>query len=148
MHLLIASDGSEVSIRAAQRGLELLGRPGRITLLSVVSHLPLMETAGVDGMTYSPQTDQAVWEAELERANEELTATAAALHGRPVETRVEIGDAATTICDVAGELGVDVIVVGSRGRTGLSRLLLGSTAEHVVRHAPCPVLVARVEHEK
>ena len=65
-----------------------------------------------------------------------------------VDKRVEIGDAATTICDVAAELGVDVIVVGSHGRKGISRLFLGSTSEHVVRHAPCPVLVVREQNSR
>jgi nucleotide-binding universal stress UspA family protein len=145
MHVLIASDGSDPAIRAAQHGFTLLGKPERITLLSVVSHMPTIETAGVDGTMYSPETDQALWNAELENANDELAKTASALHGTDIEKRVEVGDAATTICAVAEELGVDVIVVGTHGRTGLSRFFLGSTSEHVIRHAPCPVLVVRVE---
>jgi nucleotide-binding universal stress UspA family protein len=148
MHVLIASDGSDLAIRAAQRGFSLLGRPERITLLSVVSHMPTVETGGVDGAMYSPETDQALWNAELDNANEELARTAASLHDTRIDKRVEIGDAATTICAVAEELGVDVIVVGSHGRTGLSRLFLGSTSEHVIRHAPCPVLVVRLEAAK
>jgi nucleotide-binding universal stress UspA family protein len=145
MHVLIASDGSELATRAAQRGFVLLGKPDRITLLSVVSHMPTMETAGVDGVMYSPETDQALWDAELQHANDELSSTAQALHGIDVDKRVEVGDPATTICEVAKELGVDVIVVGSHGRTGFSRLFLGSTSEHVIRHAPCPVLVVHLD---
>ena len=145
MHLLIASDGSELAVRAAQRGLELLGRPERLTLLSVVSHMPTMDTSGAEGVMYSPETDQALLNVELDHANDELAQTAHALHDITVDKRVEIGDAATTICDVAAELGVDVIVVGSHGRRGISRLFLGSTSEHVVRNAPCPVLVVREE---
>lgn len=49
----------------------------------------------------------------------------------------------TTLCDEAAERDVDVLVVGTHGRTGLGRLLLGSVAERVVRHAPCSVLVTR-----
>ena len=143
MHLLIASDGSELAVRAAQRGLELLGRPERLTLLSVVSHMPTMDTSGAEGVMYSPETDQALLNVELDHANEELAETARALHDIAVDKRVEIGDAATTICAIAEELGVDVIVVGSHGRKGVSRLVLGSTSEHVVRNAPCPVLVVR-----
>jgi nucleotide-binding universal stress UspA family protein len=44
---------------------------------------------------------------------------------------------------VAEQLGVDAIVVGSHGKGRLKRLVLGSVSEHVVRHAPCPVLVVR-----
>jgi nucleotide-binding universal stress UspA family protein len=58
---------------------------------------------------------------------------------------MEVGDVATTICHIAEEVPADVIIVGSHGRTGLKRMLLGSVSEHVVRHAPCPVLVV---HER
>jgi nucleotide-binding universal stress UspA family protein len=54
-----------------------------------------------------------------------------AIRGRPVEE----------ICRLASELQIDLIVMPTRGRTGLKHLALGSTAERVVRHAPCPVLV-------
>ena len=57
-------------------------------------------------------------------------------------------NAAETIVDYAKDLHADVIVVGTHGRSGVSRLLMGSVAEHVVRSAPCPVLVVRPrEHE-
>jgi len=143
MHVLIASDGSDLSVQAARKGFSLLGRPERVTLLSVVAHLPGVEATGMDGVVYSPETEQEIWNAELEAANEELTKTAGAVNPAHVDKRVEVGDAASTICSIAEELGVDVIVLGSHGRTGLSRLFLGSTSEHVIRHAPCPVLVVR-----
>jgi nucleotide-binding universal stress UspA family protein len=57
-----------------------------------------------------------------------------------VERRLEDGAPAETIVNVAREEGADLIVLGTQGRTGLGRLLLGSVAEHVVRRAPCPVL--------
>jgi nucleotide-binding universal stress UspA family protein len=53
------------------------------------------------------------------------------------------GTPAQTIMDTAGEQGVDLIIMGTHGRTGLTHVLLGSVAEHVVRQAPCPVLVTR-----
>jgi universal stress protein A len=148
MHVLIASDGSELSVHAAQKGFSLLGKPERVTLLSVVASIPMTDAAGFEGVAYSPEAEQALWNAELETAHEELTRTAEAFHGTTVEKRAEVGDPATTICLVAAELDVDVIVVGSHGRTGVSRLFLGSTSEHVVRHAPCPVLVVRRENPR
>lgn len=56
------------------------------------------------------------------------------------ERRFEEGDAAGTILRLARELPADLVVMGTHGRTGLARLLMGSVAEQVVRKAPCPVL--------
>lgn len=60
-----------------------------------------------------------------------------------VTTQVVVGNPVWEICQVATRAQVDLIVLGSHGRTGLSHALLGSVAERVVRHAPCPVLVVR-----
>ena len=57
--------------------------------------------------------------------------------------RLTMGDPAGEIVRIAGEEKADSIVLGTHGRTGLSRLLMGSVAEGVVRRAPCPVLVYR-----
>ena len=59
------------------------------------------------------------------------------------ECLVEIGYAWSTICDIADKTGVDMIVCSSHGYTGLKRMLLGSTAEQIVRHSKCPVLVVK-----
>jgi universal stress protein A len=55
-----------------------------------------------------------------------------------------MGDAFWEICQAAEREHADLIVMGSHGRTGLAHVLIGSVAERVVRHAPCPVLVARL----
>ena len=147
MHVLIATDGSPLSIDAAERGTTLLGRPERVTLLTVVTAIPGDDAGGFEGSVYSPDEQEAAWDAEMRAAGDELTHTAGALTGAEVAKRIELGDVATTICRVADELAVDVIIVGSHGRSGLKRLFLGSVSEHVVRHAPCPVLVIREANE-
>jgi hypothetical protein len=53
------------------------------------------------------------------------------------------GDPAAAICDLATKVGIDLIVMSSHGRTGLSHLLLGSVTEEVMRRAPCPVFVVK-----
>lgn len=64
-------------------------------------------------------------------------------NGLEVEEVIVHGDAAAEIVRVAGEHEIDLIVVSSHGRTGLGRIIFGSTAEAVVRHASCPVLVVK-----
>jgi nucleotide-binding universal stress UspA family protein len=60
-----------------------------------------------------------------------------------LEYRLLEGDPATVIVETAAETGADLIVLGTHGRTGLSRLVMGSVAEEVLRRAPCPVLTIR-----
>ena len=68
--------------------------------------------------------------------------------GLEVEEVITHGDAAAEIVRVAAEQDVDLIVISSHGRTGLGRMIFGSTAEAVVRHASCPVLVVKPPQEE
>ena len=70
-------------------------------------------------------------------------ARAAECEGLDVEELIVHGEPAAEIVRVARERGADLIVISSHGRTGLGRILFGSTAESVVRYAPCPVLVVK-----
>ena len=63
--------------------------------------------------------------------------------GVPYEHRLLLGDPAPEVVKLAKDENVDLIVMGTHGRTGLSRLLMGSVAEHVVRRADCPVLTVK-----
>ena len=63
--------------------------------------------------------------------------------GVPLQVKVAVGRPAAEILRVAGEETVELIVMGTHGRTGLRHLLLGSVAEEVSRHAPCPVFTVR-----
>ncbi len=65
--------------------------------------------------------------------------------GFKVDTAVEVGDVRETIIDSAAEWRADLIVVGSHGRSGVRRFLLGSVAEFVARHAKCSVELVRTE---
>lgn len=73
----------------------------------------------------------------------EFVGSAALTASVPVETRVVPGEPVDTICRVAAD-GFDMVVLGTHGRTGISRLLLGSVAERVVRACAVPVLSVRV----
>jgi len=64
-------------------------------------------------------------------------------HAVPFVHRLTMGEPAAEIVRIAADEGVEMIVLGTHGRTGMTRLLMGSVAEAVVRHATCPVLVYR-----
>jgi nucleotide-binding universal stress UspA family protein len=66
----------------------------------------------------------------------------------PFEHRLTMGDPAGEVVRLAGDEGCEMIVMGTHGRTGLTRLLMGSVAEQIVRRAPCPVLIYREAAEK
>ena len=66
----------------------------------------------------------------------------------PFVHRLVMGDPAAEIVNVAEAEQAELVVMGTHGRTGVSRLLMGSVAESVVRHAPCPVLIYRERAEK
>jgi nucleotide-binding universal stress UspA family protein len=66
----------------------------------------------------------------------------------PFEHRLTMGDPAGEVVRLAGDEAAEMIVMGTHGRTGLTRLLMGSVAEAIVRRAPCPVLVYREVDEK
>jgi nucleotide-binding universal stress UspA family protein len=143
MHVLVATDGSPSSIDAARRAGGLLATAEHVTLLTVLTDIPGDDAGGFEGSVFSATEQEAMWKQELAEAGVELEQTAAALTSAQIDKRVEVGDIVGTICRVAGDLHVDVIVVGSHGRGAISRILLGSVSEQVVRHAPCPVLVIR-----
>jgi nucleotide-binding universal stress UspA family protein len=65
--------------------------------------------------------------------------------GVSMETRLETGEAGAIILSVARDINCQMIVMGTHGRSGLGRLLMGSVAEEVVRKAPCPVLTLKAE---
>jgi nucleotide-binding universal stress UspA family protein len=79
----------------------------------------------------------------IEEVEEKLRQLKGHAHGARVETQIMEGDPVDMILRAAEETHSDVIVMGTHGRTGLGRLLLGSVAESVIRKAPCPVLSAK-----
>jgi nucleotide-binding universal stress UspA family protein len=146
VHVLIATDGSDVSLVAARRGCDLLREIDEVTLLNVLTHgTPADDAGGIEGPVLTPEEQQRWWERELSEAHDELNRTERVLADVPVHEVIEEGEAAAAIVKEAEDRGADVIVVGSHGRTGVKRLFLGSVSERVVRHAHCPVLVIHSE---
>lgn len=143
--ILLATDGSETALKATRWAAELAKTYGaKVTVLHVV-HIP----AALAGSTVLPggATDVAVVTRLMEQAAEGvITVTTPLLEEAQVDytARIEYGHAAETIVGVANEEGADLIVMGSRGLTAASALLLGSVS-HKVLHAvhDKPVLIVR-----
>jgi nucleotide-binding universal stress UspA family protein len=89
-----------------------------------------------------PSTGEEWYENAQERAEQYFEGAREAIDN-DIETRTEVGRPAATIVDVAEEDEVDLLVIGSHGRKGISRILLGSVAEHVVRESPVPTTIVR-----
>ena len=141
MKLLVAVDNSEHS-KAALDEVRRLSWPSgtTVTLLSVVR-----TDVYVYADFYAPavaQIESLVIE-DRKRAEEFLAEQARTLAPLAVQTRVEHGDPRLLVVDVAREIGADWVIVGSHGRRGFQKLVLGSVASHVVSHAPCSVLVVK-----
>lgn len=79
----------------------------------------------------------------IQRTRRQLTWVASTIHDVPVVIDVLVGSPGARIVEAARTWAADLIVMGTSGRTGLSRLLLGSVAEYVLRHAACPVLMVK-----
>lgn len=103
----------------------------RLVVLTV-AHVPVF--VGGEGM---PPLSVEEIRAEAEQRLRDLEIP---IDGIRVERRLEVGDPAAEILNAARLAGADLIVMGTHGRTGLGRLLMGSVAEQMVRRADCPVL--------
>ena len=136
MKVLVATDGSEHSMKAVQRGVELAEQGAQVTLMSVAYY-------GADYLEGMPPNIQDKLEAEGREALKKGKALFDAKN-LPVETVLEAGLVpANLIINKAQEGKFDRIIIGSTGMNALERILMGSTAAKVVAHAPCEVTVVR-----
>jgi len=138
--VLIATDFSDTARAAADWALELARtRNAKVCLLHVLT-LPAPRPHYAPA---PPDLQQALQKAAVEQLDAE--ADRLANRGVEVEAALEIGIPSQTITRFAEKLQPPLLVIGTRGLTGLSHLLLGSTAERVVQHARCPVLTIHPE---
>lgn len=141
--ILVPSDFSDYAEYAFTWALEMAEKWGAKVV--VVNAAPMFSHLAYPESVY--MVDLAKMEAELIADAQKKLWEFVAKQGTstvPVETRAVLGDPFWEICQAAEREGADLIVMGSHGRTGLAHVLVGSVAERVVRHAPCPVLVARL----
>jgi nucleotide-binding universal stress UspA family protein len=137
-NILLAVDGSDHALHAARLAGDLARQMKAEDVRIVVVYSDIPSYLGEPNM-------QAVIDARLQEANQVLDAALRVLGEVPAEVRTELieGSPAEAIINVAAVRKSDVIVMGSRGMGTLAGLLLGSTSQKVVSHAPCPVLIVR-----
>jgi len=133
--VLLATDLTAASTEATERAIDLAARLGaRLLIVNV------LEQRRLSGGGSHDRVDQA--RAERETHLVELVRRARGA-GVTAEFLVWEGDPASSIVAAAEAEAADLVVVGTRGRSGAERMLLGSVSDHVVRNADCPVLVVR-----
>lgn len=135
--ILVPTDGSTGTAHVSLHAIELAERHDstvyavHVVDTNLVSHLSADSDASEE---LTSRGHQAV----------EMVERMAESHGITCETAVREGEPAGTILDYVDEVGADLIVAGTHGRSGVKRQLLGSVSERLVRHAECPVLTVRL----
>ena len=133
--ILVAIDDSQEARDALKHALEQFSEA-----TIYVVHVPEVANITLDTSYDASMTDEAE-----ERAKDilETARTIAGEYGRPIETELVFGHPAKAVVSYATENEIDQIVIGSRGKGGVKRVLLGSIAETIIRRADCPVTVVR-----
>lgn len=134
--ILLATDLSPASDGATDQALQL-ARDLRAELLVVSVIDPAPPLGGAPTLARMDQR----------RASREVAAQGIVVKGRRVGVNVHFlvweGEPGPAIVEAAGAEAADIVVVGTHGRSRVGRLVLGSVSDHVVRHAPCPILIVR-----
>ena len=134
--ILVPLDFSTCSSKALQYALPFARQFKAALILVHAVQLPV----AAPEMIFADAPSVADARAELERL-------AKTIDFAPCHCNVRIGAPATEIIEAAVESGTDLIILSTHGRSGLAHMILGSTAERVVRQAPCPVLVVREKEQ-
>lgn len=155
--VLLTTDGSDVAQAATAHAVHLasLSPDSTIVAISVIDTVgQLLAQATPSGWGYggggiAVEAAEAAVAAEREQAQTVLDALQAEFEAAGVAARTQVieGHPGTAIVDAAAAEQADVIVMATHGRGGIGRAVLGSVADHVVRHATCPVLLVRPPRE-
>jgi nucleotide-binding universal stress UspA family protein len=147
--LIVATDGSEMAIGAALAGLALAKPADRLLVVSAVESIdPSDDATGHAGPTLTQKEADALRRDAEAEGYAAVTATEEALRNagctdRQIEGRLIEGEPGPALCRLAADVDAAALILGSRGRGGLKRALLGSVSDYVVRNAPCSVIVSK-----
>ena len=143
--ILIATDGSEISKRAVAQGIALAE-----ALQAPVTAVFVIDTRALPGAhPVVPESIATYYQSilsEMRKMGESVVGevvAAGAVAGIPVDPKVLCGSPAGTILDTATEVGADLLVMGTHGRTAIASVFLGSTAQTVCHHCRVPLLLVR-----
>ena len=136
--VLLAVDGSDHALHAARVAADLARAMKSKEFRIVVAYESIPPYLGEPNMQYAVDARMKEAQSILQAAVEAVGNVTAEIHTELIE-----GSSADAIINVAVTRASDVIVMGSRGLGTLAGLLLGSTSQKVVSHAPCPVLIVR-----
>jgi nucleotide-binding universal stress UspA family protein len=134
--IVVPVDFSDASFDAIRVALEIVNIPSQVHVLYVIQPLHVAEP----GMLWGTITD----DERLNTATKALDERIASEDVRGVTSKVLLGQPGQTIAEYAAQVRADLIVIPSHGRSGASRVFLGSVTEKVLRMARCQVLVLRV----
>ncbi len=143
--ILLASDGSEEAELALETAIDLTNNTN--SELHVVTVEGVEYRHGYDipeSGDLLQQTFKAI-EREAQETLEEQVKQIEEARGTVAKAYLRMGRAAEEIVNLGEEIGAGLIIIGSRGRGGIRRALMGSVSDSVIRHAHCPVLVVRSE---
>ena len=141
--ILCPIDFSDASRKAVQYAREFAaGMGASVHLLNVVEPRPMAVDITLNYVPLEEDLEKAAAE-DLQLLLQELLKV-----GIKAECSVEFGNPADVILDKSAELDVNLVIMGSHGKKGLSRFIMGSVAETVVRKANCPVLIVKSEEKE
>ena len=141
--ILLATNGSEEAELAARTAIDLAKSTGSELHLVYVERLPtFMDGPGTIGY------DSRLYDEHQEKARQvlrKLVWRVRVAGGNVAESHLRMGAVADEVVGLAEELGVGLIIMGSRGHRSIRRMLMGSVSDSVVRHAHCPVMIVRAQ---
>lgn len=147
--ILVAVDGSHTSKLAVQEAVKMASlTSGTVHAVYVVDKSPIFNYAGYFDPTVLTDALRSDGRNALENVETVCRQSGVACANELVETEPLNDDIAQTLQRCAERLGAELVVLGTHGRRGMKRIVLGSVAEHFVRIATCPVLLVRGSDEK
>jgi len=141
--ILVAVDGSEISMDAADYGIELAKKDNALLIVLTVSHISLSSSIGFphpDELKLAKEKHEIEAKQWFNRIYKNAKQNKVQLKTELIEREMSIE---AEIVEYAEREAIDLIIIGTKGRSGFKKLLLGSVAAGVVNYATCPVMVVK-----